>query len=258
MKGSRRNSSRRTPRDAHEDLVAQVPSTPKYAPASSEDQLRATTDLHTPLSLKSGAGRQYWDEVLRLLVQIRADCDATAERLGYASNKDDGLAAVEYIAVKILEAVRGERQRQTANAKAKPATKLPGGPKQSFADHETRKKPKPRIGQASRSERSKLIDELKQMLRDRKTQSGVVIDPQLAHEIAKHITTLNEEAAEPETAQSIKQIRESIARFFGKISGNRKPPSKAAAVAAAEKPKRAKTPSGAKKIATRGSKRRSR
>jgi hypothetical protein len=49
-----------------------------------------------------------------------------------------------------------------------------------------------------------LIDELKQMLRDKKTKSGASINPQLAHEIAKHITILNEAAAQPETKKSIK------------------------------------------------------
>jgi hypothetical protein len=74
----------------------------------------------------------------------------------------------------------------------------------------------------SHSERSKLIDELKQMLRDKKTKSGALIDPQLAHEIAKNITILNEVAAQPETKKSIKQIRKSIAPFFAKLYGARK------------------------------------
>jgi hypothetical protein len=67
-----------------------------------------------------------------------------------------------------------------------------------------------------------LIDELKQMLRDKKTKSGAAIDPQLAHEIAKHITILNEAAAQPETKKSIKQFRESVAPFFAKLYGARK------------------------------------
>jgi hypothetical protein len=86
-------------------LAAQAQNAPKHYEASSEDRLRATRDA--PLSLQSGAGRQYCDEVLRLLVQIRADGDAVAETLGYGSDNDDGLAAVEYIANKILQAVRG-------------------------------------------------------------------------------------------------------------------------------------------------------
>jgi hypothetical protein len=64
-----------------------------------------------------------------------------------------------------------------------------------------------------------LIDELKQMLRDRRTKSGAFIDPQLAHEIAKHITILNEAAAQPETRESIKKFRENIAPFFAQPYG---------------------------------------
>ena len=73
------------------------------------------SDTYVPLSLRTGAGRHYWDETFRLLVKIRVECDTAAERLGYASAQDDGLAAVEYIANKILDAVRGERQQQKAS-----------------------------------------------------------------------------------------------------------------------------------------------
>jgi hypothetical protein len=55
------------------------------------------------------------------------------------------------------------------------------------------------------------------MLRGGQTKAGVVIDPPLAHEIAKHITVLNEELAQPETTELIKRIRERLARFFGKV-----------------------------------------
>ena len=57
------------------------------------------------------------------------------------------------------------------------------------------------------------------MLRDKKPKSGASINPQLAHEIAKHITILNKAAAQPETKKSIKQFRESIAPFFAKLYG---------------------------------------
>jgi len=260
MKQSRKTGSHRTQRGASADLAAQALNSPNH---HSEDQPRATTD--PPLSLSGGAGRQYWDEVLRLLAQIRADADATAERLGYVSARDDGLVAVEYIANKILQAVQGERDQQIARAKVKPATSLPSL-NQSFADHKTRHKPQAGTGRASDSERSKLIGELKQMLRDGKTKAGVVIDPQLAHEIAKHITILNEDV--PETPQSMTRTRDSLARFFGKVPSTRTNPAKTPAVA--ENHKSAKTePSGRKepkKIVTkvsvtkrsRGSKRRSR
>jgi hypothetical protein len=190
--------------------------------------------MDTPRSLKTGAGRQYWDEVVRLLVKIRTDCDAAAERLGYASNEENGLAAVEYIARKTLEAVQGERQRQIASAeKGSPApVRPPHLPRQSST--EPGNNSKKRAQQTDHSERSKLIDELKQMLRDGKTKSGAVIDPQLAHVIAKQITTLNEEIAQPETTESIKRMRESIAGFYGKAYGNRKKAFKAPAVAVAK------------------------
>jgi hypothetical protein len=238
-------------------LAANAFNSPQHALTSSEDPLGATAESPAPLSFQSGAGRHYWDEVLRLLVNIRVDCDAAAERLGYASAKDDGLAAVEYIAHKILEAVRGERQQQIANAKKSSAKQqsAAGRPEvqpPAKARHKSDWPTQP----AAHSERSKLIGELKQMLRDGKTKAGVVIDPPLAHEIAKHITILNEET--PET-QSIKRIRDSLARFFGKGSCDRKTPSKGAAAAVTGKRKPTTTePPPAKKSVTKGSKRRSR
>jgi hypothetical protein len=240
-------------RDAREDAAAQILNSPNPASAPSEDQLRARADA--PLSLRSGAGRQYWDAVLRLLVQIRTDCDAAAERLGYVSHKDDGLAAVEYIANKILDAVRGERQQQIASAKKQSAPRPHDVSQQSptEARHKSDKRAQ-RAQPVAPSERSTLIGELKQMLRDGKTKMGAVIGPQLAHEIAKHVTTLTEEMAQPETPQSIKRIRERLARFFGKDSGGRKTPSEAAAVAVPETCKPAKPePSRAKKTMTKRS-----
>ena len=259
MKRSRRTPSHSTKRDGHDIFVAQTVSAQEDSSACSADQVRKTAENHVPLSLKTGAGRQHWDEVLRLLVKIRTDCDAAAERLGYPSTKDDGLAAVEYIANNILEAVQGERQRQRTSAKARPATRPPKGSDPSFTEYETTYEPEKKAQRAIHSERSKLIDELKQMLRDGKTKSGIIINPQLAHEIAKQITILNEGIVQPETAVSIKEIKETIAPFFANLHGKRKKISKAPAVATRENPKRVKSPSShAEKAVTRGSKRRSR
>lgn len=218
MKRSRRSPSvRTTKRDAYDDVAEQALRSPEYSFGMS-DKARKEPDTYMPLSLRTGAGNQYWHEAFRLLVKIRVECDAAAERLGYASAQDDGLAAVEYIANKILDAVRGERQQQKANIKREPQaeSKLYEG-----KDTPTEVPYKSTKGgqRASYSERSKLIHELKQMLRDRKTKSGAFIDPQLAHEIAKHITILNEAAAQPETRESIKQFRESIAPIFAKLYG---------------------------------------
>ena len=229
-------------------MAAPAPESPQYAFVRSEHQFGATAKFYTPLSLKSGAGRQYWDEVLRLLVNIRTDCDAAAERLGYGSVKDDGLAAVEYIGNKILEAVRGERRQQQIATLQKPsAATPPQRPKASFAVDETKHRPEQRSQRAGHPERARLIDELKQMLRERKTKSGLVINPQLAHQIAKHITILNEGLLGAETTESIKQMRESMGPFLAKLSDRlktpktlSKPPSKAPAVAVAQKRKRPK------------------
>ena len=257
MKRSRRTPSRRTKRAMNDIFAAQPVSAPKDGSARDEDQFRERMDFYVPSSLKTGAGRQYWDEVLRLLVRIRTDCDAAAERLGYPLSKDDGLAAVEYIANKILEAVRGERQQPISKAKGEPVTRGPESPDQAFANKKTSDNPKGRIERDSHSERSKWIDELKQTLRDRKTQSGAVITPQLAHEIAKQITVLNEGMARPETTESVRLINASMTAFFAKIHGRRSKPSKASA--AKEKPNRAKSaPSRAKKSVSKGAKRRSR
>lgn len=255
MKPSRRTTSRATTarrarRDTREDMAAPAPESPQYAFVRSEHQFGATAEFYTPLSLKSGAGRQYWDEVLRLLVNIRSDCDAAAERLGYASVKDDGLAAVEYIGNKILEAVRGERRQQQIASVQKPsAARPPQRRKPSFPLDETKHKPEQRMQRAGHPERARLIDELKQMLRERKTKSGVVINPQLAHEIAKQITILNEGTLGPETPESIKQMRESIGPFLAKLSDSpktssklvSKPTSKAPTASVAQKRKRPKT-----------------
>jgi len=219
MKRSRRTRPISTPnRDVYDDASDQVLRSPDYSLGMSEDKVREVSDTYVPLSLRTGAGRHYWDETFRLLVKIRVECDTAAERLGYASAQDDGLAAVEYIANKILDAVRGERQQQKASVEREPQVKS----KQSEGKRtstEARYKPEKGDQPASRSERSKLIDELKQMLRDRRTKSGAFIDPQLAHEIAKHITILNEAAAQPETRESIKKFRENIAPFFAQPYG---------------------------------------
>ena len=261
MKQSRTTTSRtttsrtaksRTQRDSHENAAVQAPNAPQHATVFAGDKLGATSDA--PLSLQTGAGQQHWDEVLRLLVQIRADCDAAAERLGYASAKDDGLAAVEYIGNKILEAVRGERRQQKITITNKqPTTRAPdvAWPSANEARSKSDQQRQP-FQPAGHSERSKLIGELKQMLRDGKTKAGVAIDPSLAHEIAKHITTLNEELVQPETPQSIKRVRDSVARFFGKNSGDRKIAIKDAAVAA-PKPQPAKNPSRANRTMTKPS-----
>jgi hypothetical protein len=259
MKRSPKTSSRSTKRDARENLAAPALNALKHPPTPTQGQLRATPDTYTPLSLKTGAGRQYWNEMLRLLVKIRADCDAAAERLGFASSKDDGLAAVEYIAEKILETVHRERQQQIASVRRQSATRTLEGPQQSRTDHELSYKPEKQAQRTGHSERSKLIDELKQMLRDRKTKSGVVIDPQLAHEIAKQITILNEKIAQPETTESIKHIRESIAPFFAKLYGNRKKEPQAPPPIVARKVTRAKRAAPrSKRALTKDPKRRSR
>src|SRR5215469_14574948 len=219
MKRSRRTRPTSTPnRDVYDDASEQALRSPQYSFAMSEDKVRKVSDTYVPLSLRTGAGRQYWDETFRLLVKIRVECDAAAERLGYASAQDDGLAAVEYIANKILDAVRGERRQQKASIEREPQVKgKPSEGKKSPTEARYKPKGDPR---ASHSERLKLIDELKQMLRDRKTKSGAFIDPQLAHEIAKHITILNEATAQPETRESIKQFRGSIAPLFAKLHGS--------------------------------------
>jgi hypothetical protein len=254
MKPSRRTTSRATTsrharRGAHENMAAPAADSPQYAFARSEHhQFGAIAKFYTPLSLKSGAGRQYWDEVLRLLVNIRSECDAAAERLGYASAKDDGLAAVEYIGNKILEAVRGERRQQQIASVQKPsATKPPQPPKPSFTLDETKGEPEPRMERAGHPERAKLIDEFKQMLREQKTRLGVVINPQLAHEIAKQITILNEGMLGSETTESIKQMRQTIGPLLAKLSEKpktlktRSKPAKVPAASVAQKRKRPKT-----------------
>jgi hypothetical protein len=131
----------------------------KYISALSEDQVRGTPDAHIPLSLKTGAGRQHWDEVLGLLVKIRTECDIAAERLGYGSPEDDGLAAVEYIANEILEAVRGERQQQITRPKKEPTTKP------------VEKTEKP-LHRASHSERTKWVDETQANVARRENKVG--------------------------------------------------------------------------------------
>ena len=227
--------------------------------------MRRTMDIDIPLSLRSGAGRQYWHQVLGLLVKIRTDCDAAAERLGYASANSDGLAAVEYIANKILQAIRGERAQHTVRRFKEPIS-LRDGSEPAVADdktepnktqpNKTEPKTAKRAQPAGHTERSGRIAELKQMLRDGKTKS--VIDPQLAHEIAKQITILTEGLTRPETPESLKQMRASIAPFFAKSfakSDGGKKKQKPPAKALGKKPQRANS---LRATMARGSKRRAR
>jgi hypothetical protein len=109
-----------TKRYAYDDVAEEALRSPEYSFGMSEDKVGKVSDTHVPLSLSTDAGRQYGDEVFGLLVKIRVECDAAAERLGYASAQDDGLAAVEYIANTILDAVRGERQQQKNSIKREP------------------------------------------------------------------------------------------------------------------------------------------
>jgi hypothetical protein len=260
MKRSRRAPpARTTKRDTYNNAAEQSPRPPEYSFGISEDKAREMPDTYMPLSLRTGAGGQYWDETLRLLVRIRAECDAAAERLGYTSAQDGGLAAVEYIVNKILSAVRGERQQQIGRIKKAPRGKSwPSEDKQNPTEAAHRsEKGAPR---ASHSERAKLIDELKQMLRDKKTKSGALIDPQLAHEIAKHITILNEAAAQPETKESIKQFRGSIAPLFAKLhgSGGKKLPKRNVTLVAAKVKRSKRALPRAKKNVRKASKGRAR
>jgi hypothetical protein len=260
MKRSRRTPPARTEkRDTYDDAAEQAARPPEYSFGISEDEAREISNTYMPLSLRTGAGGQYWDETLQLLVRIRAECDAAAERLGYTSPQDDGLAAVEFIANRILNVVRGERQQQIGRIKKAPRARSgPSAGKQTptEAAHKLEKGVPP----ASHSERSKLIDELKQMLRDKKTKSGALIDPQLAHEIAKHITILNEAAAQPETKESIKQFRGSIAPLFAKLhdSGRKKLPKQNVTLVAAKVKRSRRALPRAKKNVRKVAKRRAR
>jgi hypothetical protein len=124
MQRSRKTSpARTTKRAAYDDVAEEALRSPEYSFGMSEDKIGKVSDNHVPLSLRTSAGRQYRDEVFRLLVKIRTECDTAAVRLGYASALDDGLAAVEYIAHKILDAVRGERQQQKTSIKREPQAK---------------------------------------------------------------------------------------------------------------------------------------
>src|SRR6516225_4349376 len=179
MKRSRRTPPARTEkRDTYDDAAEQAARPPEYSFGISEDEAREISNTYMPLSLRTGAGGQYWDETLQLLVRIRAECDAAAERLGYTSPQDDGLAAVEFIANRILNAVRGERQQQIGRIKNAPqASSWPSAGKQTptAAAHGLEKGVPP----ASLSERSKVIDKVKSLRRDRKTGSCGLISPQV-------------------------------------------------------------------------------
>jgi hypothetical protein len=75
-----------------------------------------------PRSLLADENRLYIERVSGLFAAIRRDCDAKAVRYGFAA-EDDGLAAVEYIANRILAEVRTERD---ARRVAKPPTRKSG------------------------------------------------------------------------------------------------------------------------------------
>jgi hypothetical protein len=138
----------------------------------------ATESVHVPLSFQTGAGRQHWDAIVRLFTRIRDDCDEAARALGYTS-KDDGVAAVEYVAQEILKDARGQRQQREENKKQEPLRK--SGPHEStkrFVTEYDETYPREKEFQrAGASEILRMRDELKEMLRAGKTKLGATITP---------------------------------------------------------------------------------
>jgi hypothetical protein len=197
---------------------------PTYSAATSKDRLGLPSGPHVPRSFQTGAGRQHWDAIVRLFSRIRDDCDEAAQALGYTSAEDDGLAAAEYVAKKILEDARSQRRQREASRTQEARRK--SGPhestKQFLKDYDTTYSREKEVQRASASERSKWIDELTEALRLGKTKDGAIISPQLTHQIAKQITILKEGLAQPETKKTIKKVRESLAPFFAKLYGKSK------------------------------------
>jgi hypothetical protein len=205
-------------------------------PEEPNDSLR-----NAPRSLLVGANRLFLDRVRELFIWVRKDCDGAAKALGIASLEDDGLAAVKFLAEAVLSAAKQEL------AERRPAKE----PREKSWQHESarlsvtakvndkRDKDIARAGPSERSlsERSQWIDELKQMLRAGETKSGVTITSQLAHEIAKQITILNEGLSRPETKASLEEARGSIAPFFIKPSSDKKKPASRPVAAVKEKAK---------------------
>jgi hypothetical protein len=66
---------------------------------------------NAPRSLLAGANRIHLERVVELFQRIRGDCDGAAASLGLPA-KDDGLAAVKFLAEAVIEAVRKERNEQ--------------------------------------------------------------------------------------------------------------------------------------------------
>jgi hypothetical protein len=197
---------------------------------------------NAPRSLLVGANRLFLDRVRELFIWVRKDCDGAAKALGIVSLEDDGLAAVKFLAEAVLSAARQEL------AERRPAKE----PREKSWQHESvqqfaaakvndkREKDITRAGPSGRSplsERSQWIDELKQMLRAGETKSGMTITSQLAHEIAKQITILNEGLSRPETKASLEEARESIDPFFIKPPGDKKKPANRSVAPAKEKAK---------------------
>jgi len=186
--------------------------------------------LHTaPQSLRAGANRLHFDRVVELFIRIRRDCDAAAAELGLTS-KDDGLAAVQFLADAILDAVHREREKQSRAVQ----------PRRKSGQHESTKRFKEdwdatysrelKYQRATPATLTKWIDELENALRVGRTKSGKPISALEAKEIRAYRARLSDRRSSLEQKKPKKptkgEVKSKLAQqfvdtgFYGKPRGD--------------------------------------
>jgi hypothetical protein len=124
-----------------------------------------------PRSLLAGANRIHFERVVELFQRIRGDCDSAAASLGLAT-KDDGLAAVEFLAEAVIAAVRQERAARQPRRKSGPHD---DSGERLIRDWVRYWKPRKELERAKPEILAKWIAEIDEDLRRGKTKAGKTI-----------------------------------------------------------------------------------
>jgi hypothetical protein len=188
---------------------------PRHGTVLDEDPLRAA-----PRSLLADANRLFFDRVWELFSQVRRDCDAAVKLYALSLPRDDGLAAVEFLAEAVLHAVQQERANQNA-----PTRRRKSGPHQStkeFLNDWEAIYPREKAFQTAKPATiAKWIAELKRDLGRRKTKTGAAISSAEAKAIRKYIEALEQRRTMPR--KKIGDVRRGIAEGFVKAGIYGKP-----------------------------------
>jgi hypothetical protein len=184
-----------------------------------------------PQSLLTAAGRIHFGRVVELFRKIREDCDAEAASLGFKFPRDDGLAAVKFIADELLKAVQKERlDERKPHRKSGPHefTKrflelwdfVGASHGRAWRSQEIENQLK------SKADIKKWIANLKDDLRRGATKAGNKLMPHEVEAITRYIGDLEERIAKPERKKTKKDVKEQLAISLLKFKYLGKPPLK--------------------------------